>query len=137
MCATSSAGAPPRTSDGQGNAGTRLEYHRLPFAAAQNTMKRDKQKVVDEVWDDAQVASFLHKVAPDLPGDPDFHVLLFAYQSMRPGDFGRFLDCYVDAGRDVTARNGDGATMAHYLSRHANAGPYIDLLESAAARSRR
>lgn len=98
-------------------------------------MKRDKQKVVDEVWDDEHIASFLQKVAPDLPGDPDFHVLLFAYQSMRPGDFGRFLDCYVDAGRDVTARNGDGVTMARYLSRHANAGPYVDLLESAAARS--
>ena len=98
-------------------------------------MKRDKQKVVDEVWDDEQVASFLHKVPPDLPGDPDFHVLLFAYRSMRPGDFGRFLDFYVDAGRDVAARNGDGVTAASYLSRHANAGPYIDLLESAAARA--
>ena len=98
-------------------------------------MKRDKQKVVDEVWDDEQVASFLHKVPPDLPGDPDFHVLLFAYRSMRPGDFGRFLDCYVDAGRDVTARNGDGVTVASYLSRHANARPYIDLLVSAATRS--
>ena len=99
------------------------------------TMKRDKQKVVDEVWDDEQVASFLGKVPPDLPGDPDFHVLLFAYRSMRATDFARFLDFYVDAGRDVTAKNGDGVSMTHYLSRHARAGPYIDLLEAAAARS--
>lgn len=98
-------------------------------------MKRDKEKVVDEAWDDEQVASFLRKVPPDLPGDPDFHVLLFAYRSMRAGDFGRFLDVYVDAGRDVTAKNSDGVTVANYLSRHARAGPYIELLESAAARS--
>ena len=98
-------------------------------------MKRDKEKVVDETWDDEHVASFLRKVPPDLPGDPDFHVLLFAYQSMRADDFARFLDFYVDAGRDVTAKNGNGMTVASYLSRHAMAGPYIDLLESAAARS--
>ncbi len=116
----------------------RLEYH-LPLfsslAYALKTMKRDKEKVVDEVWDDARVSSFLHRTPPDLPGDPDFHVLLFAYRSMRAGDFARFLDFYVDAGRDVTARNGDGESMAHYLSRHAMAGPYINLLEAAAARS--
>ncbi len=100
-------------------------------------MKRDKQKVLDEVWDDDRVASFLRKVPPDLPGDPDFHVLLFAYRSMRAGDFARFLDFYVDAGRDVTAKNGDGVSMAHYLSRHARADPYIDLLEAAAALSGR
>lgn len=98
-------------------------------------MKRDKEKVVDQAWDHEQVASFLRKVPPDLPGDPDFHVLLFAYRSMRAGDFARFLDLYVNAGRDVTAKNGDGLTVAHYLSRHARAGPYIDLLETAAARS--
>lgn len=100
-------------------------------------MKRDKEKVVDEAWDDEHVASFLGKVPPDLPGDPDFHVLLFAYRSMRAGDFARFLDFYVDAGRDVTAKNGAGLTVANYLSHHVRAGPYIDLLESAAARSGR
>lgn len=111
-----------------------------PFSEAGallTTMKRDKQKVVDEVWDDEQVASFLHKVPPDLPGDPDFHVLLFAYRSMRATDFARFLDFYMDAGRDVAAKNGDGVSMAHYLVRHARAGPYIELLESSAARSGR
>ena len=100
-------------------------------------MKRDKEKVVDEVWDDEQVAAFLHKVPPDLPGDPDFHVLLFAYRGMRADDFARFLDLYVDAGRDVAAKNGNGVTVAGYLARHDRAGPYIALLESAAARSAR
>lgn len=100
-------------------------------------MKRDKKKVVDEVWDDERVSSFLHRAPPDLPGDPDFHVLLFAYRSMRTSDFARFLDFYVDAGRDVTAKNGAGESMTCYLARHAKAGPYIDLLEAAEARSER
>lgn len=94
-------------------------------------MKRDKQKVVDEVWDDARVRSFLRKTPPDLPGEADFHVLLFAYQSMRAGDFGRFLNFFVDEGRDVQARNRDGLNVAQYIARHAQAGPYINLLEAA------
>ena len=94
-------------------------------------MKRDKQKVVDEVWDDARVRGFLRKIAPNLPGEADFHVLLFAYQSMRAEDFGRFLGFFADEGRDVRARNGDGLNLAQYISRHAQAGPYIELLEAA------
>ena len=116
-----------------------VEYYfplRYETGTAQ-AMKRDKEKIVDEAWDDERVASFLRKTPPDLPGDPDFHVLLFAYRSMRASDFARFLNLYVDAGRDVTAKNGDGTSMANYLSRHAKAGPYIDLLEAAAVRSSR
>ena len=100
-------------------------------------MKRDKEKVLDEVWDDERVASFLHKPPPDLPGDPEFHRLLFAYRSMRTHDFARFLDLYVDAGRDVTAKNADGESVARHISRHAKAGPYVHLLEAAASRSGR
>ena len=140
MCATWSVTTLPHGNDHEDNRDVRVEYHFLPLfrdGRTLTTMKRDKQKVVDEVWDDEQVASFLGKVPPDLPGDPDFHVLLFAYRSMRATDFARFLDIYVDAGRDVTAQNGDGVSMAHYLSRHAMAGPYIELLEAAAARSGR
>lgn len=94
-------------------------------------LKRDKQKVVEEVWDDARVRGFLDKIPPDLPGDADFHVLLFAYRSMRASDFERFLRYFTEAGRDVSARNGDGVDLARYIAPHAGAGPYIALLEAA------
>ena len=94
-------------------------------------MKRDKQKVVEEVWDDARVRGFLDKRAPDLPGDADFHVLLFAYRSMRADDFGRFLRHFTAAGHDVRARNAQGLDVAGYIAPHAGAGPYVALLEAA------
>lgn len=99
-------------------------------------MKRDKQKVVEEVWDDARVRSFLGKMPPELPGDPDFHVLLFAYRSMRADDFERFLRFFTDQGRDVCARNGDGVVLAEYIAPHSGAQPYIALLDVAAGRVR-
>ncbi len=93
----------------------------------------DKQKIVDEVWDDARVASFLGKDTPrqtgtDLPGDPDFYVLRHAYQNMRPHDFERFLGLYRAAGRDVNARDGDGRTLADVIQSHRHAAPFIELL---------
>ena len=95
-------------------------------------MKRDKQKVVEEVWDDARVRGFLDKRPPELPGDPDFHVLLFAYRGMRAADFERFLRHFTAAGRDVRARNAQGMDVAGYIAPHAGAGPYIALLQAAA-----
>ena len=97
-------------------------------------MKRDKQKVVEEVWDDARVRGLLDKRPPALPGDPDFHVLLFAYRSMRAEDFERFLHYFTAQGRDVRARNGDGVELAAFIAPHAGAGPYIALLEDEAER---
>ena len=98
-------------------------------------MRKDKQKVLDEVWDDDRVKSFLGKTAPSqsgrpLPGDADFYVLRHAYQSMRPGDFDRFLSYYTAEGRDVEARDGRGRTLAEVISRHANAKPFVELLDA-------
>ena len=98
-------------------------------------MRPDKKKVVDEVWDDDRVKSFLHKIPPDIPGDPDYHVLLTAYQSMRADDFRRFLDFFVEQGRDVMAKDGDGRPLTERLMRHAQAGPYLELLEAAARKA--
>lgn len=98
-------------------------------------MRKDKQKVLDEVWDDDRVRSFLGKTAPSqsaapLAGDHDFYVLRHAYQSMRAGDFERFLGFYVEQGRDVSARDGHGRRLADVISSHANAGPFIELLNA-------
>ena len=95
--------------------------------------RKDKAKVLDEVWDDARIKSFLNKAAPvqsgaALPGDADFFVLRNAYQAMRAEDFGRFLDFFAGEGGDVQARNGDGQTLAEFIAPHAKAGAFIELL---------
>ena len=98
-------------------------------------MKKDKAKVLDEVWNDDRVKSFLGKTTPrqsgsPLPGDGDFYVLRHAYQSMRPGDFDRFLRFYAAEGRDVRAKDGKGRTLAEAITGHANATPFIELLNA-------
>ena len=98
-------------------------------------MRKDKQKVLDEVWDEARVRSFLGKRQPaqsgtPLPGDADFYVLRHAYQSMRADDFDRFLGFYAAEGRDVRARDGRGRTLADAIASHANAAPFIKLLNA-------
>ncbi len=98
-------------------------------------MRKDKPKVLDEVWDDDRVRSFLAKTAPSqsgrpFPGDADFYVLRHAYQNMRPDDFDRFLGFYTAEGRDVRARDGQGRTLADAIVRHANATPFIELLNA-------
>lgn len=98
-------------------------------------MKKDKQKVIDEVWDEDRVRSFLDKNVPTqsgvpFPGDPDFYVLRHAYQSMRTEDFGRFLDIYTAAGRDVGARDDKGRTLAEIIAGHANSRRFVELLDA-------
>ena len=96
-------------------------------------MRKDKKKILDEVWDDARVRSFLGKPVPmqsgvPLPGDGDYYVLRHAYQSMRVEDFRRFLGFYAAQGRDVHAKDGRGRTLAEVIASHANAGPFIEAL---------
>ena len=57
-------------------------------------MRKDKEKVVDEVWTEEHVKSFLN-VKPHDGSDEDFHMLLKAYQSMRASDFELFVSFSV------------------------------------------
>ena len=100
-------------------------------------MRPDKQKVIDEVWDDARVRSFLSKATPcefveALPGDADFHLLLNAYYAMRVDDFKRFIVHYMREGHNVNAKNENGLTLIDYLRSHKKAIPFINALKQAA-----
>lgn len=93
-------------------------------------MRPDKQKVIDEVWDDARVASFLHK--PPMGDEPaEYSMLLNAYRSMRPEDFGRFMALFTAAGHDPAARSRHGETLRDTIAGHRHAGPFLDILERA------
>ena len=67
-------------------------------------MRADKAKVVDEIWDDERVHSFLAKAPLGPDEDPDFSKLIFAYRSMRVDDFARFIPAFTAAGQRT--RNG-------------------------------
>lgn len=95
----------------------------------------DKLKVIDEIWDDDRVGSFLHADPGDTGLDPDFFVLWKAYQGMRVGDFRRFLTLFTSAGHDLDAVNEQGETLATFIAPHRHAGDFIDALVAAGARA--
>jgi hypothetical protein len=95
-------------------------------------VRPDKQKVVDEVWDEARIESFLHK-PPLGDEDPEFSVLLHAYRSMRPDDFQRFITLFKQAGRDVGARSHAGQSLLDVLAHHRHAEPFRQILTAAGA----
>lgn len=95
-------------------------------------MRADKKKVVDEVWDDHRIASFLDK---DTMGDEsaDFSILLNAYRSMRADDFARFLPRYLESGRSLDARDLHGKTLLATVREHRNSAEFAALLTAAGA----
>ena len=91
-------------------------------------MKKDKQKVVDEVWTEERIQSFLDLEPP--PGeDRDFHTLYTAYKSMRLEDFETFLDFYANAGRNFQARNQQGEQLTDIIAEHRTGREFAQAIE--------
>ena len=95
-------------------------------------MRKDKEKVLDEVWTEDHVKSFLD-VRPHDGTDENFHMLLKAYQSMRASDFELFLEFFTADQRDVNAQGKDGRTLLDIVSTHRHGVEYADILKAAGA----
>ena len=95
-------------------------------------MKKDKQKVLDEVWTEDRVRSFLDSKSYD-GTDENFHMLLKAYQSMRASDFELFVGFFLEQGRDVNATDKAGRTVLEIIDTHRHGGPYADILRAVGA----
>lgn len=93
-------------------------------------LRPDKKKVIDEVWDDERVRSYLDK-APMGAENADYSVLLNAYRAMRPADFERFMTLFVAAGRDPAATSRAGRSLRQSIAGHRHAGPFLTILEAA------
>lgn len=94
-----------------------------------DVMRPDKEKVVDEVWDDERIRSFLGKQPMGEESSLDFSALLYAYRSMRPGDFARFIELFVAENRDLQAVGKDGQTLAQVIGAHRHGQPFLDILQ--------
>jgi len=95
-------------------------------------LKKDKEKVVDEVWNEARVREFL-TVEPAENVEADFHMLLKAYQSMRADDFADFVGFFVEEGRDVNSKGPAGKTVLSIVKEHRNSGEFVAVLSGAGA----
>ena len=88
------------------------------------TVKKDKEKVLDEVWTPDRVKSFLD-LAPPAGVNPDFNVLYNAYKNMRHENFEQFLDFYKEADRDFNATNKADETLLVIMQKHKKSEYYI------------
>jgi hypothetical protein len=95
-------------------------------------MPKDKKTVLDEVWTEDHVKSFLNVRSYDGSAE-DFHMLLKAYQSMRVEDFEIFVEFFCADGRDVNVTGKDGRTVLEIVSTHRHGAEYADILKAAGA----
>jgi len=96
------------------------------------SLKKDKQKVLGEVFDDERVKSFLDYQAPDGVSS-DFHLLEKAYRGMNIDNFVTFLNFFKEAGYDLNATNPDGKTLKQIAGEHGHGVHYITALTAAGA----
>jgi len=91
-------------------------------------LKKDKQKVLGEVFDDARIKTFLdHEAYGD--NNPDYHLLEKAYRGMKVDNFITFLTFFKEKGHDINAQNTEGVTFLQTINTHKQAEDYIQALK--------
>lgn len=82
----------------------------------------------NEPWSDERVFAYL-KHLPPAGVDADYHVLYSAYKHMRPFDFERLLVQFKADGRNVSATDEHGRTLAQVIAAHpSQSSEFIELL---------
>lgn len=88
-----------------------------------DSKKKDKKAVEDEQRSDDQLRFFLG-VQPPAGCDEDYHMLEIAYRGMKPDEFEKFVEFFKAAGRNISAKNPQGETLAQVLAQHRHGGEY-------------
>jgi|SRR5690554_2175047 len=96
------------------------------------SLRKDKKKVLGEVFDDERIKSFLSYPAPE-GTHADYHVLEKAYRGMREENFATFVGFFQQAGRDLNAAGPTGKTFLQVIRSHRQSEDYILVLEQAGA----
>ena len=91
-------------------------------------LKKDKAKVIDEVFDEARLKLFLN-IRPPEGVNSDYNILERAYRGMTADYFAQFLALFISAGHDINAQNPLGKTLLSVISQHQQAGDYITALK--------
>src|SRR3954469_12024351 len=97
------------------------------------SLRKDKEKVLGEIFDEARIATFLEYPAP-ANVDADFHLLEKAYRGMRGENFATFVKLFVNAGRDINAIGPEGISFLQTVKSHRNGEEYVIALEAAGAK---
>ncbi len=97
------------------------------------SLKKDKEKVIGERFDDDRIKTFLHVEAYDNIS-PDFCALEKAYRGMVADNFATFVKFFVEEGLDINATNGEGKTILQIVSEHRQGQEYAAALKSVGAK---
>jgi hypothetical protein len=92
-------------------------------------IKKDKAEILDEVWTEERVRSFLDLVPPT-GINADFHALYTAYKCMRLDNFEEFVDFFAQAKRNFDATNQNGETVLDIIKQHRQGTDYAAALEN-------
>ncbi|KUJ83273.1 hypothetical protein AWR36_005180 [Microbulbifer flavimaris] len=96
------------------------------------SLKKDKQKVLGEVFDDERIAGFLVGEAPE-GRNRDYYLLERAYRGMKSENFATFIQLFLAHGGDINARNAEGQTFLARIAEHRQSNDYAEVLRSAGA----
>jgi len=96
------------------------------------SLRKDKEKVLGEVFDEERIKTFMDYTAP-AGINADYHVLEKAYRGMRGENFETFLRLFIEAGKDVNAIGPEGKTLLQIVKSHRNSEEYITALEAVGA----
>ena len=91
-------------------------------------LKKDKQKVLGEVFDDERVRSFLSGAPPE-GMSKDFFLLERAYRGMNIDNFRTFVGFFREEGLNLDGLNQNGKTLADLLATHRHGGEYLAALK--------
>lgn len=98
------------------------------------SLKKDKQKVLGEVFDEERIAGFLIGEAPD-GVSRDFHLLERAYRSMKAENFATFVRLFREQNLDLNSTGPDGKTLLARIEEHRQGGDYAEILRAAGAKA--
>lgn len=96
------------------------------------SLKKDKQKVLGETFDDERIKTFLD-ILPPQGINADYHCLEVAYRGMHQENFATFVEFFVAAGRDLNSPNPQGKSIAQVISEHRHGADYLASLKAAGA----
>jgi hypothetical protein len=97
------------------------------------SLKKDKQKVLGEIFDDARIKSFLD-IQPYGEMNPDFHVLEKAYRGMKAENFATFIEFFTEQQRDINAVGPEGCNILEVVRSHRHGSDYEEALIKAGAK---
>lgn len=96
------------------------------------SLKKDKQKVLGEHFDDERIKTFL-EVEPYGGVSRDYCALERAYRGMIAENFATFVGFFKEAGMDLNATNPEGKTLLQIAKTHRNSEAYVAALMAAGA----